>query len=166
MDETSFAVSVTLILYVGIPLLIIGLFFFIGKRNENKHLRSLSTREAAFRDFLVTSMKAPVSAKNSPEPTLVVGEVVVSSDKFKDFVFSLRNIVGGESKTFSRLFDRARREATLRMIESASSAGYNAICNVRYCSVDVAGNAATRSSGKTTIKIATCLASGTAYVRQ
>ncbi|HBG96576.1 MAG TPA: hypothetical protein DDY14_14925, partial [Chromatiaceae bacterium] len=43
----------------------------------------------------------------------------------------LRGLVGGRIKTYEPLLDRARREAMLRMIESARANGYDAIINVR-----------------------------------
>jgi hypothetical protein len=61
--------------------------------------------------------------------------------------------------------DRARREATLRMIDQARLAGYNAICNVRYESADIAGNAATNDGRTKPLKMASCTVSGTAYVQ-
>ena len=73
-------------------------------------------------------------------PTVVWGEAVIASDGFKSWLFGLKNLVGGESKTFVRLFDRARREATLRMLESAKAQGYNAVCNVRFGGTDIGGN--------------------------
>ena len=75
----------------------------------------------------------------------------------------MQNLVGGESKTFGRLFDRARREATLRLKEAARELGYNAVCNIRYDGVDIGGN--TSASGKKANPMAVCLVSGTAYLK-
>ena len=62
-----------------------------------------------------------------------------------------------------RLFDRARREATLRMLESAKAQGYNAVCNVRFGGMDIGGN--TSAGGKKANQMAIVAVSGTAYCR-
>ena len=61
--------------------------------------------------------------------TLVSGSAVISIDYFKRLLASLRNIFGGTIKSYESLLDRARREALLRMRESAPDAGV--IVNVR-----------------------------------
>ena len=60
---------------------------------------------------------------------LVTGEVVVSIDYFKRFLASLRNIFGGEVKSYASLLDRGRREAILRMKEQCRDA--DLIMNLR-----------------------------------
>lgn len=157
-----------LVLYLGVPVVLLIVQYFIGSAIENAHIRSLEAREAANSDFLITNLKTPpvqdaVGGRGDRQPALVAGEAVISSDFFKNWLFGLRNFFGGESKTFARIFDRARREATLRMIDEARRAGYKAICNVRYGSADIAGNAATNTSAKKTLKIASCIVTGTAY---
>lgn len=62
---------------------------------------------------------------------MVSGNVVVSLDYFKRVIAGLRSIIGGRIKTYEPLLDRARREAVLRMTESARSQGFDAIFNVR-----------------------------------
>ena len=50
---------------------------------------------------------------------------MVSIDRFKQIVSAIQNLLGGEVHAFSSLIDRGRREATLRMMESAPEAdGY------------------------------------------
>ena len=155
-----------LALYIGLPLVFLVAQWLIGSAVERRHLRSLDGRERALGRFQVTSLKAPsAAAASSRPPTLVAGEAVVSSDYFKNWLFGFVSFFGGESKTFSRLFERARREATLRMIDQARLAGYNAICNVRYESADIGGNAATSGGRKKTLKMASCTVSGTAYMQ-
>ncbi|MEL7186711.1 MAG: heavy metal-binding domain-containing protein, partial [Pseudomonadota bacterium] len=62
---------------------------------------------------------------------LVNGSVVISLDYFKRVIAGMRALVGGRIKTYEPLLERARREALLRMVESARSQGYDAIFNVR-----------------------------------
>ena len=151
--------------YIGLPLVLLAVQWLIGGAIERRHLKLLATRERMLDGFLVTSLKKPQSAATSRPPMLVTSEAVISSDYFKNWLFGFVAFFGGESKTFTRLFDRARREATLRMIDQARHAGYNAICNVRYESADIAGNAATSGGSKNTLKMASCTVSGTAYVQ-
>ena len=47
------------------------------------------------------------------------------------FVAGLRGIFGGRIRTYEPLLDRARREAIVRMLESARDAGHDAVVNVR-----------------------------------
>lgn len=153
--------------YVGLPLVLLAVQWLIGGAIERRHLRQLANRERMLDGFLVTSLKKPPTgaAPSSRPPMLVTGEAVISSDYFKNWLFGFIAFFGGESKTFTLLFERARREATLRMIDQARLAGYNAICNVRYESADIAGNAATNDGRTKPLKMASCTVSGTAYVQ-
>ncbi|MCL1887721.1 MAG: YbjQ family protein [Kiritimatiellaeota bacterium] len=148
---------------VILPLALVPLWFLLGRWMENRHLRDLARREQAAAGMLRTSLGRPGGMNPRQTPTLVIGETVVASDKFKTFLFAWRNVIGGESKTFTRLYARARREATLRMLEEAERLGYNAVCNVRYDAVDIAGN--TMNRGKQQQPMAVCMAVGTAYLR-
>ena len=89
---------------------------------------------------------------------------MIASDAFKRWLFSLKNIIGGESRTFRVLFDRARREALLRMKERALELGCNAVCNVRYDSSDIGGNAG--GTQKKSSEMAVVRVSGTAWRRE
>ena len=152
-----------LVLYIVVPLVVLAVFWTVGSANERKHMKSLVERERMLRDVLLTTLKHPcraVSAERTPQ--LICGEAVIASDGFKSWLFGLQNLVGGESKTFGRLFDRARREATLRLKEAARELGYNAVCNIRYGGTDIGGN--TSAGGKRANPMAVCLVSGTAYL--
>jgi uncharacterized protein YbjQ (UPF0145 family) len=67
-------------------------------------------------------------------------------------------LFGGEMKSFHVLLQRARREATQRIIEHASHMGYNAICNLRLDSADLGGNSKGRGAA-----IVCIFATATAY---
>ena len=153
--------------YVGLPLVLLAVQWVIGGAIERRHLKLRANRERMMNDFPVNSLKkTPAGAASSSRPPMrVTGEAVISSDYFKNWLFGFIAFFGGESKTFTRLFERARREATLRMIDQARLAGFNAICNVRYESADIAGNAATSGGRKKTLKMAACTVSGTAYMQ-
>ncbi len=138
--------------------------FFVGKATEKKHLASLEQREADLADIRVDTLRHPTNPSAEPHtPALVCGEAVIASDAFKSWASGLRNFFGGEAKNFGLLYQRSRREATLRMLEAARSQGFNAVCNVRYDSTDIGGNALRPANQAA--PMATCVASGTAYRR-
>ena len=164
MDGENASLAVTLALYVGLPAAVLFVGWLVGHLSETKHERSLAAREEALKDVETTDLRNPPGFAGAEGPcSLVSGEAVVASDTFKTWVFGLKNIVGGESKTFTRLFDRARREALLRMKERARELGCNAVCNVRFDSADIGGNAA--GAKKKGSNMAVALVSGTAWRR-
>ena len=164
MDGGNASLAVTLAIYVGLPSFVLFVGWLVGHLSEMKHERSLALREEALKDIETTGMRNPPGFAGAEGPcSLVSGEAVVASDTFKTWVFGLKNIVGGEPKTFTRLFDRARREALLRMKERARELGCNAVCNVRFDSADIGGNAA--GAKKKGSNMAVALVSGTAWRR-
>ena len=164
MDGENASLAVTLALYVGLPAAVLFVGWLAGHLSETKHERSLAAREEALKDVETTDLRNPPGFAGAEGPcSLVSGEAVVASDTFKTWVFGLKNIVGGESKTFTRLFDRARREALLRMKERARELGCDAVCNVRFDSADIGGNAA--GAKKKGSNMAVALVSGTAWRR-
>jgi uncharacterized protein YbjQ (UPF0145 family) len=164
MDAESASVAVTLLFYVGLPALVLFVGWLVGHLSETRHERSLAEREEALRDIEATDMRNPPGFAAAEGPCMLVsGEAVVASDTFKSWVFGLKNIVGGESKFFTRLFERARREALLRMKTRARELGCNAVCNVRFDSADIGGNAS--GMKKKGSNMAVALVSGTAWRR-
>ncbi len=136
-------------------LMTLGIVF--GRGAERKHFADIVRREAAMTDFTATQTKTYLRPTYEKPPALIVAETVVASDYLKTFVASLRNLFGGEVRSFETLLERARREVTLRLMEEARSQGYNAICNVRLNSVNIGGQ------GRQAAAMATILGSATAY---
>jgi len=89
---------------------------------------------------------------------MVTGSIVISLDYFKRVIAGLRGLIGGRIKTYEPLLERARREALLRMAESAREQGYDAIFNVR---LETSRLANARRDGKGTAGVE-MLAFGTA----
>ena len=118
-------------------LVLLGIGYGAGRWAERSHLKKLGERERAH-GLLVTNLRTVPEGWVVRRATLVHGQAVISSDYFKTFVAYLVGLVGGELRTLETLVDRARREATLRAIESAREQGANALWNIRYETSDVA----------------------------
>jgi uncharacterized protein YbjQ (UPF0145 family) len=147
--------AVQLAIVVG--LILLGLI--AGRATEAWHLRSLTRREAAFDDVLVTNLHSfPDARAEVTSVELVVAEVVIAADYLKILLASLRGIIGGEIASYRSLMTRARREAVLRLIEQARAKGYNALSNVRLEGADIGGSAVRTGTAMVCI-----LASATAY---
>ena len=63
---------------------------------------------------------------------LVLGSVTISVDYFKRFLAALHNFFGGRVTSYEILLDRARREALLRMKESAAEQNATLGLNIKY----------------------------------
>jgi len=118
-------------LRLGAPLAVIVLAYLIGSWLERRHFRSLREREEALRAFPVTTFESLPENWRVGHGELVAGSVVVSLDYFKRIVAGLRGLVGGRIRTYEPLLDRARREALLRMVETARNRKFDAVINVR-----------------------------------
>ena len=73
---------------------------------------------------------------------LVGGNTIRAKHIGRDFMASLKNIVGGELKGYTELLNEARKEAMDRMIANAEAQGANAIVNIRFSTCSVASGAA------------------------
>ena len=73
---------------------------------------------------------------------IVQGSTVRAKHVGKDIFASLKNIVGGELKSYTELMQEARDEAVERMIAEAQSMGANAVLNVRFATTSIAVGAA------------------------
>lgn len=73
---------------------------------------------------------------------VVSGSTVRAKHAGRDFIASLKNIVGGELTGYTELLDDARKQATDRMIEQAKALDANAVINIRYSTSSVAQGAA------------------------
>jgi len=122
-------------LIVFLILLIIG--YFTGNYFEKRHYKSIQKRE---RETLhVPIMTFSAIQPNAQDAQLFVGSVVISIDYFKWMSAALRNLVGGRIMVYESLLDRGRREALLRMKESAIVWGASQIVNVRLETATIGG---------------------------
>lgn len=120
-------------------LALITVGFSVGRVLESRHFESIRTREKALKKVLVFATRYPPNVIDPQDCRLVTGAVVISSDYFKQFVAGLRNLIGGRFKGYESLFDRARREAILRMKEDAKVNGFNLVVNVKFETASLSG---------------------------
>ena len=113
--------------------------FFVGRLLETRHYASIRRREKALATVLAFATRYPPNLVDAQDCQLVCGTVVISSDYFKQFVASLRNLIGGRFRGYESLFDRARREAIIRMKEDARKGGFSLIVNVKFETASLSG---------------------------
>jgi uncharacterized protein YbjQ (UPF0145 family) len=131
------APSLELLILFMIPLSIFLVGALWGRRVEKKHFAELGRRELLFADFPIHSWRKMPDGLDALRSDLVTGAVVISEDAGKRFLARLKNLRGGNIKSYETLLDRGRREACLRMLEQAKSQGADAIVNVRYETSDL-----------------------------
>ena len=134
-------------LFVLMPLFLILLGWIVGGARERQHIRDLDEFYRRNR-CLVTEIKGfPEGAGPQYGATLINAEVVVAEDYFKTIVAGLRQIFGGELKSYQTLMSRARREVTARLIREAEAQGHDAVCNIRIDFVRIGLGFAVLASG-------------------
>lgn len=70
------------------------------------------------------------------------GNTVRAKNVGRDITQALRNITGGELKSYSNLLSDARNEALSRMSGEAEEMGADAVVNIRYETSEIAQGAA------------------------
>ena len=73
---------------------------------------------------------------------IVSGSTIQSKNFISDFGQALKNIVGGELKSYTRMMEKAREQATQRMVEQADALGAEAVIGVRYTTSAIMAQAA------------------------
>ena len=116
---------------ISIFLVLMILGYVFGQLAERRHYRSIIRREKETLKLPVITLKTVPKNLVNCQTLLVSGNVVISIDYFKKFLSALRSIFGGRLRSYETLLDRARREAILRMKETAISQGGKIIVNVR-----------------------------------
>lgn len=85
--------------------------------------------------------------------SLVRGTVVYSKNFGKDFMASIKGLVGGELEGYTEMLNEARAIATKRMVDQAEALEADAIVNVRYGSSSLMQGAAEVVAYGTAVKI-------------
>jgi len=110
---------------------LLALGYGFGRLAENRHYKSILSREDQYRHLMVFAERFPPVETPAPKTVLVGGNVVISIDYFKRILAGLRMVFGGRVTSYESLIDRARREAILRMKEEALALGAKSIFNVK-----------------------------------
>ena len=91
--------------------------------------------------MILTNIEAVPGKKIVEHFGLVCGSTVRAKNAFKDFGAGLKNMVGGELKSYTKLLEESRLEAIERMRRQAEALGANAIVNVRFSTSNIAEGA-------------------------
>ena len=126
----------TLLIYLS-PLMFVVVGYFAGSAIERSHYRQIRQREQQSVGLPAVTFDRLVETAPGSEARLVTGSVVVSVDAFKRLLAGLRMFFGGRVSAYETLIDRARREAILRMKESAD--GAEVILNMRVETAQITG---------------------------
>jgi uncharacterized protein YbjQ (UPF0145 family) len=81
-----------------------------------------------------------ITGKNIETIGLATGGATTTKHLGNDIGASLRKLVGGEVKAYSRMLDETQAQATLNMIEDAKQMGADAIVAVRYSIASIEGS--------------------------
>ncbi|MEZ4751723.1 MAG: heavy metal-binding domain-containing protein [Bdellovibrionota bacterium] len=114
---------------------LILLAFFTGRFAESSHYKRIRAREEKWNTVPAISARSFLAEAPVEKSELVYGSVVVSVDYFKRMLMAFRQIFGGEIKSYASLLDRGRREALLRMKESAPHADIFVNCRLETSSI-------------------------------
>ena len=83
-----------------------------------------------------------ISGKKLEMLGIVKGSTVQSRHVGKDFMSSLKTLVGGEITAYAEMLNSARALATKRMVAEAEELGAEGVVNIRYASSAVMQGAA------------------------
>ena len=92
--------------------------------------------------MLITNIEVIPGRKIVKHLGLVQGSTVRAKHVGKDILAGLKNIVGGELKSYTELLNESREEAVKRMVKQAETIGANAILNVRFSTSSITQGAA------------------------
>ena len=112
--------------------LILSLCFSLGTIREKRHYKSIKKREVSlFKKPYINFSKEAISNQKIKMARLVIGEVVLGCDRFKEFVYGLKTLFGGNVSVYESVLDRGKREALLRMREKALMIGADIVVNTK-----------------------------------
>ena len=104
-------------------------------------------------NFLVVSSSSIDNKKIEEYLGIVVGSTVRARNVGSDYFASLKNLVGVEVVSYSRLLERARDQAYKRMIQEAKEKGANGIINFRFQTSQIVQGASEVMAYGTAVKI-------------
>lgn len=156
-------IVIELIIYLLVPLVLLLLGLTVGRLIEKLHFARLEREESALQGVLTSTVRTyPGGGDPGVPPAIVAANVVISADYLMSFLATLKKIIGGRIKPYERVIERARREATVRILREAESLGFDAVCNVRLETTDLLSSRGKKKNG---MAMASVYAYGTAYKR-
>ena len=93
-------------------------------------------------DIYVSNMEAAPGRAVVRELGVVQGSTVQARNIGRDILAGLKNILGGELRSYTELLEKARAEALDRMLDEARKKGANGVLNVRFTTATIAEGAA------------------------
>ena len=93
-----------------------------------------------------------ITGKNIQTLELVFGSTVQTKNVFKDIGASLKNLIGGELASYTKMMDEARQIAITHMKEKAEALGADAVVNLRFSTSAVMDGAAEVTAYGTVVK--------------
>ncbi len=93
-----------------------------------------------------------ISGKTLETISLVFGSTVQTRNMFKDIGAGLKNLIGGELGSYTKMMDEARSIAIKKMAAKAEEKGADAVVNVRFSSSSVMDGAAEVTAFGTAVK--------------
>ena len=84
---------------------------------------------------------------------LVKGNTIRAKHLGNDILASLRNLIGGEVKGYTKMITEARNQAITRMKEDARKKGADAVVNIRFTTSQVMAGAAEILAYGTAVKL-------------
>lgn len=103
--------------------------------------------------MIVTNIESVPGKRILEHYGLVQGSTIRAKHFGRDFMASLKNIVGGELKGYTELLVESRAQAMERMVAQATELGANAVINVRFTTSSVAQGAAEILCYGTAVKV-------------
>jgi uncharacterized protein YbjQ (UPF0145 family) len=103
---------------------------------------------------MLTSTSPEINGKKVTEHLgLVKGNTIRARWFGRDIAASLKHVIGGEIKSYTRLLNDAREEALNRMLEQAEKKGANAVISIRFTTSTLLGGAAEILAFGTAVKV-------------
>ncbi|MEM8707578.1 MAG: heavy metal-binding domain-containing protein [Actinomycetota bacterium] len=131
---------IVILIQLAIPLALIGAAVG-GRIAHRRRSAEIERRQAAVAHIAVSPRPTHPGLGATSHGELVIGSVVVGADYIRQLVGGLRNLIGGEVRSFTPVLEQARAESSLRMLEAAQVKGAVAVVNVRVEAVRINNNA-------------------------
>ncbi len=146
MEDSEQTLNLVLIILVyGLPVFLAIFGLIVGSILERRHFASIREREARTAALPIFPTRSTDADRTVADGQLVVASIVVSLDYFKKILAGLRNIFGGNVRSYESLLDRAKREAILRLKEQAPDS--DAIINLRLETSNLASTQTRKKKG-------------------